>query len=100
MRKDLLVLQNMGVYVQDISEDNYINGKLVDFSRSWTNPHLMLDSNIRSQSLIDSQIEGDLWTFDRMLEEAGIRARTKASSRPNETGRLRPNIKSPDHFGF
>jgi Kinetochore Sim4 complex subunit FTA2 len=100
MRKDLLALQDMGVYVQDISEDNYINGKLVDFSRSWTKPHLMLDTDIRSQSLIDAQVKGDLKTFDRMLEEAGLRTRTKALSGSNETGRLRSNIKKPDRFGF
>lgn len=100
MRKDLLALQDMGVYVQDISEDNYINGKLVDFSRSWTKPHLMLDPDIRSQSIIESDIKGDLKTFDRMLEEAGIQTRTKALSESNEAGRLRSNIKKPDRFGF
>ncbi len=100
MRKDLLALHGMGVYVQDIREDNYMNGKLVDFSRSWTDPHIMLDPDIRSQNLIDLEIEGELITFDRMLEEAGIRTRIKASSRPSETGRLRSNIKKPDRFGF
>ncbi len=100
MRKDLLALHGMGVYVQDIREDNYINGKLVDFSRSWTDPHIMLDPDIRSRNLIDLEIEGELITFDRMLEEAGIRTRIKASSRPSETGRLRSKIKKPDRFGF
>ena len=58
MRKDLLTLRDMGIYVQDISAENYVNGKLVDFSRSWTNPHLMLDPDVRSQGLIDNQIKG------------------------------------------
>jgi Kinetochore Sim4 complex subunit FTA2 len=43
MRDDLLTLHKMGIYVQDIHEENYIEGKLVDFSRSWTDPHIMLD---------------------------------------------------------
>ena len=100
MRKDLLALQGMGVYVQDISKENYINGKLVDFSRSWTKPHLMLDPDIRDQDLIDDQIEGDLLTFERMLQEAGLRTRTETLSTSNTSGRLRPNIKKPDRFGF
>lgn len=70
MREDLLALHDMGIYVQDIKGDNYINGKLVDFSHSWTDPHVMLDPRIRSQRLIDSDIKADLLTFDRMLEEA------------------------------
>ena len=100
MRSDLLALQAMGVYIQDIREDNYIDGKLVDFSRSWTNPHILLDPNIRSQRLINLEIEGDLLTFDRMLEEAGIRTRMKASSVSNEVGRLRSKVKKPERFGF
>jgi len=91
MREDLLALHDMGIYVQDIREDNYINGKLVD---------MMLDPRIRSQRLIDSDIEGDLLTFDRMLEEAGIRTRLKALPGSNETGRLRSKIMKPDRFGF
>jgi Kinetochore Sim4 complex subunit FTA2 len=100
MRKDLLALQDLGVYVQDISEENFINGKLVDFSRSWTRPHLMLDPSIRSQNLIDAQIVGDLKTFDRMLDEAGVRTRAEALPGSTEIGRLRSIIKKPDRFGF
>lgn len=100
MRKDLLALHDMGVYIQDIREDNYINGKLVYFSRSWTDPHIMLDPKIRSQRLINLEIEGDLLAFDRMLEEAGIRTRMKALSGSKEIGRLRSKVKKPDRFGF
>ncbi len=100
MREDLLALHGMGIYIQDIREDNYISGKLVDFSHSWTDPHMMLDPRIRSQRLIDSDIEGDLLTFDRMLEEAGIRTRLKALPGSNKTGRLRSKIMKPDRFSF
>ena len=100
MREDLLTLQKIGVYVQDIREDNYVDGKLVDFSRSWTNPHIMLDPNIRSKDLINDEIEGDLLTFDRMLEEAGIRTRLKALAGSNGIGWLRSKIKKPDRYGF
>lgn len=100
MREDLLALHDMRIYVQDIREDNYINGKLVDFSHSWTDPHMMLDPKIRSQERINDDIEGDLLTFDRMLEEAGIRSRLKALPGSNEPGRLRSKITKPVRFGF
>ena len=100
MREDLLALHAMGVYVQDIREDNYMNGKLVDFSRSWTRPHSLIDSKIRSQHLIDLELRADLKAFDRMLLEAGIRTRTNALPGSSETGRLRPRVKKPDRLGF
>lgn len=100
MREDLLALQKMGVYVQDIREDNYINGKLIDFSRSWTEPHALLDPHIRSQRLINAEIEGDLLDFDRMMEEAGILTRLKASSESSQVGRLRAHIRKPDRYGL
>ena len=100
MREDLITLHNMGVYVEDIREDNYIDGKLVDFSRSRTRPHMMLDPDIRSQDLIDLEIRGESLTFDRMLNEAGIRPRMTALPRTNEIGRLRPKTKKPDRYGF
>ena len=101
MREDLYTLHRMGIYVQDIREDNYIDGKLVDFSRSWTKPHSLLDPNIRSRKTIQDEIAGDFVAFDRMLREAGI-IRTRLNPLPgsNEPGRLRPKIKKPDRFGF
>ena len=101
MREDLLALQKMGVYVHDIRKDNYIDGKIVDFSRSWTYPHLLLDPLIRSPITIREDTEGELMTFDQMLEEAGIRTRQKALPEPNEEpGRLRSKIRKPDRFSF
>ena len=104
MRKDLLHLHKMGVYIQDIREDNYLDGKLVDFSMSLTAPHTMLDPGIRNQRTIDSDIRGDLLDFDRMLEEAGIRTRIKAYLKPDQTdseniGRLRATVKEPIRYG-
>jgi hypothetical protein len=59
----------------------------------------MLDPDIRSQDSIDEDIKGDLVTFERILDEAGIRTRMKASSGSNGNGRLRPNSKKPDRHG-
>lgn len=38
MSDDLVTLHDMGLYVQDIRDDNYINGELVDFSHSCVRP--------------------------------------------------------------
>lgn len=100
MREDLCGLHRMGIYVRDIREDNYIDGKLVDFSRSWTKPHSFLDPNIRSQTTINKAIAGEFVEFDRMLRETGIQTQPKAWSRSNETGRLRSKITKPDRLGF
>ena len=100
MREDLYALHDMGVYVQDIRKDNYMDGKLVDFSRSRTRPHSLLDQNIRSQNLIGRELLGDLKAFDRMLLEAGIRTRENALPGSSELCRLRPRPKKPDRFGF
>ena len=95
MREDLFTLRSMEIYVQDIHEYNYMNGKLVDFSRSWTAPHMMLDTDVRSE------IEGELLSFDRMMEEASIRTRKIARfDETNQIGRLRPQIMEPNRFGF
>ena len=98
--RDLLALQEMGVYVRDVRQDNYVNGKLVDFSQSCTKPHVMLDASFRSQNLIDKEIQGDLRDFDRMMEEAGILVRHKAGSEPDQSSRLRTRIKKPERYGF
>ena len=99
MREDLFTLHGIGVFVEDIQENNFINGKLIDFSRSRTRPHIMLDPDIRSQNLIGQEIEGESLTFDRMVERAGLWNRTAASA-DSKGGRLRSNIKKPSRYGF
>ena len=79
IRDDVLALQKIGVYVQDIREDNYVCGKLVDFSLAWTAPHSLLDPTLRMQGFMNAGIKGELLDFDRILQEAGIRTRLKAA---------------------
>ncbi|KAK4147595.1 kinetochore Sim4 complex subunit FTA2-domain-containing protein [Dichotomopilus funicola] len=40
---DLQALHSLGIFVKDTHGGNYLNGKLVDFSRSWTMYHPALD---------------------------------------------------------
>ncbi len=43
MCRDLNSLHRLGILVRDITLSNYIDGKLIDFSRAWTMPHPSLD---------------------------------------------------------
>lgn len=43
MYADLEKLHKLGILVRDIHQGNYLNGKLVDFSRAWTMYHPCLD---------------------------------------------------------
>ncbi|KAL2192230.1 kinetochore Sim4 complex subunit FTA2-domain-containing protein [Corynascus similis CBS 632.67] len=43
MWADLQALHSLGIFVNDTHGGNYLNGKLVDFSRSWTMYHPALD---------------------------------------------------------
>lgn len=39
MYDDLETLHSLGILVRDINPHNYLGGRLIDFSRSWTMPH-------------------------------------------------------------
>ncbi|KAK4033492.1 hypothetical protein C8A01DRAFT_40060 [Parachaetomium inaequale] len=43
MWRDLEDLHKLGILVRDIEIVNYLGGKLIDFSRSWTTPHPSLE---------------------------------------------------------
>ncbi len=43
MAEDLETFHRLGVLVRDIRVGNYLDGKLVDLSRSWTMPHPTLE---------------------------------------------------------
>lgn len=72
MVMDLRALRKMPLFVRDIREDNYRGGKLLDFSVSWTVPHVMLDMRIRSDIHIAEDILEELILFDEMVTESGV----------------------------
>lgn len=78
---DLEDLHKLGILVQDIGLGNYMNGKLIDFSRSWVMPHpallrldpdqrrfdpMYLRSTIVDCSLMDRWPEGELVIPDEL----------------------------------
>ncbi len=57
MCRDLEGLHRLGILVRDITISNYLDGKLIDFSRAWTMPHPSLDrideKELRQQRYLD-----------------------------------------------
>lgn len=43
MYEDMETLHSLGILIRDIHPGNYLGGKLIDFSRSWTMYHPCLD---------------------------------------------------------
>ena len=78
MKADLYRLRNIFVFVRDIHSDNYLGGKLLDFSVAWTEPHLMLSTDVQSQATIDFDITSELHEFDEMVREEGISSKVRA----------------------
>ena len=79
MKADLYKLREMLVFVRDIRSDNYLGGKLLDFSVSWTAPHLMLSRDVQSRKSINREIASELHDFDDMIKEEGVITRVRAA---------------------
>jgi hypothetical protein len=68
--KDLEDLHSLGILVRDIGVGNYLGGKLIDFSRSWTMPHPCLEY-IHPDTLCDVRQEEPL-SLDGAIVDWGI----------------------------
>lgn len=62
MIRDLKQLHRLGIVVHDLNEDAYVGGKLTDFSKAITVPHIMFDVPLgRDLDYIGrSEVHGDL----------------------------------------
>lgn len=89
MKNDLKALRRMFVYVRDVRADNYLGGKLVDFSSAWTAPHILVSTYLRSQESIDSDLQWDLEQFDEMIKSSGIQTWCRAAPNPEYLQKLR-----------
>ncbi|KAI1199886.1 kinetochore Sim4 complex subunit FTA2-domain-containing protein [Nemania serpens] len=68
MRKNLEELNKLGIYNMDVREDNYLGGRLFDFSIAITYPHLSLWPKLWSMEQIINEQTADLECFDDMVE--------------------------------
>ena len=70
MKKNILALNSMSVYVMNIQTLNYRNDLLMNFSASWTWLHLMIWARAVSISQIHRELKLDKVYFDKMIDKA------------------------------
>lgn len=90
MLRDLKSLRRMALFVRDVKESNYKGGKLVDFSISWTAPHIMLDDRLFYDEDIEEEINWELTQFDTMIEDSKIPTWVRATPNKEYRSKLRP----------
>lgn len=91
MKRDLLKIRRMGVYVMDIFPRNYKGGLLVDFSIAMTTPHYIFALKKRKQ--VERLQMKDLWMFQRMVDESGVRTWLRSSRNNTYCAKLRSTTK-------
>lgn len=70
LRKNLKTLNHKQLILNmDINEDNYVGGRLVDFSIAMTNPHILFQPGLRTKRRNRLDVGFDLACFDEMVEE-------------------------------
>jgi hypothetical protein len=93
MLRDLKALHSLKIYVMDISIRNYKGGKLVDFSSSWTEPHIGFRPDLRPGFAIRQSKGDDAYEFDEMIKELGVRTSVRAMKNDEVLKTLRPRTK-------
>ncbi|KAI1503359.1 kinetochore Sim4 complex subunit FTA2-domain-containing protein [Biscogniauxia marginata] len=69
MRNNIEELNKMGIYNMDIRKENYLGGRLFDFSIAITSPHLSLWTELRTKEQILDDMNSDLKLFDSIVKE-------------------------------
>lgn len=85
MRKKIAELNSLGIYNMDIREDNYVGGRLLDFSVAITAPHLSLWTKLRFEDRILADINDDLESFDEMVAKKEVAKETEHGQSRYET---------------
>lgn len=91
---NLKALNASGVYVFDVRARNILGGQLVDFSASWTEPHVLFRT--RDPDEIASRRERDLARFDVMMKDLQIRNAPRGLPNRHYTAKLRSARKSTE----
>ncbi|KAI0437013.1 kinetochore Sim4 complex subunit FTA2-domain-containing protein [Xylaria telfairii] len=96
MRNKLEDLNKLGIYNMDIREDNYLGGRLFDFSIAITFPHLSLWPKLWSVEQILNDKENDLGCFDSMVKRVRKKEESERALPPKEKHWTRPVTRSQD----
>ncbi|KAI1266247.1 kinetochore Sim4 complex subunit FTA2-domain-containing protein [Xylariaceae sp. FL1019] len=90
MRSILEVLnEELSIYNMDIREENYLGGRLFDFSIAITVPHISFSSALRSERQILENMSDDLACFDDMVERIKKQKEKAEKETPNWKKRTR-----------
>lgn len=85
--RSLRALNAAGVYVFDVRARNFVGGQLVDFSASWTEPHVLFRT--RDPDEVESRRKIDLARFDVMMVDQQIRNAPRGLPNRQYTAKLR-----------
>lgn len=86
MRDNIEELNKMGIYNMDIRKENYLGGRLFDFSIAITSPHLSLWTELRTKEQILDDMDSDLKMFDYIVKEVN---EEKDHMKRERVGRMR-----------
>ncbi|KAI0154511.1 kinetochore Sim4 complex subunit FTA2-domain-containing protein [Xylariaceae sp. FL1272] len=94
MIRALDAVHKLGIIILDIRESNYLNGVMMDFSRSETVPHPKLDVDFQEWSYSQSWLysisaRGDEESFDQMIDQYNERVDKGEVSGPRIWSRMR-----------
>ncbi|TGJ84508.1 hypothetical protein E0Z10_g4259 [Xylaria hypoxylon] len=82
--------EELSIYNMDIREDNYLGGRLFDFSVAITVPHISFSSTLRSEQQILQDMTDDLACFDCMVER--IQEQKEKAERENPDWKKRTRV--------
>ncbi|KAI0148813.1 kinetochore Sim4 complex subunit FTA2-domain-containing protein [Xylariaceae sp. FL1272] len=88
MRKILQVLnKELGIYNMDIREQNYLGGRLFDFSIAITMPHICLSDRLYPREQVLDNMRDDIGCFDSMVGR--IQSKKKEAEEENPSWKQR-----------
>jgi hypothetical protein len=101
MWEDLEEFHKLGILVRDIHILNYMGGKLIDFSRSWTTPHPSFTSAAMHPAALEMERLRDPHDLHRAVVEWAVSNRWGWNSVaiPNEMTDCASGIGQNDRYG-
>ncbi|KAI0426287.1 kinetochore Sim4 complex subunit FTA2-domain-containing protein [Xylaria sp. FL1042] len=96
MLRNLKLLHKYGIVQRDIRQDNYREGKLVDFSAALTVPHFLLDKELgynNLEEIYDYEVD-DGYAFDNMIDDWSAETGTRIWTRFLPNFRYRERLRS------
>lgn len=90
--RDTKRMRRCGVYPGDVRPRNYLNGLLVDFSAARTELYYLF--NIRGPKQVERMKNRDLYMWEAMVKERGLKTSLRAVANEKHCASLRPRKKT------